>query len=1227
MKILSLRFKNINSLKGEWKIDFTSPEFADQGLFAITGPTGAGKTSILDAICLALYHRTPRLIVSSGSNELMTRHTGDCLAEVEFSVQGKSYRAFWAQRRAYNRPDGKLGSPQVELAHGSGVIISSQSKDKLKQIKKITGLDFGRFTKSILLAQGGFAAFLNASANDRAELLEELTETKIYGEISRQVYLRMTEEKNPLEILCAKADGVELLDTETKETLVHELAALEIREREVLQQGQTLREKQHWLTQTAALEKEAIEAADGVKTAVAQMEKHRGKLDRLAASLPALEIKPKFDAIEQAARDHRARTLDLEGVKADLNTREVLLVTVEAAQKSCQKKTDDLKEEQKKSETLITERVLPLDNQIAGHKEQIAPLETQQKGMGLGLGKILQQTRAGAARQKQTQELLETATAYIARHSSHETLGESLPVLGALFDQRAGLAGKSAATGLKARANRDQILAAEKQFDTLSKTGADQQDGVRQMEDRLARLNLEQFDILGQETKVAWQERLEKMMAAVPLRSDLGGISQQFETAKGSRSELEDQFKQFSITLEKEKKQVDELTLSVTLAQEQVSDIEIILAQEERIVSLARHRDRLARGEACPLCGSEEHPAIETYKGLDVSETRSRKLKKEKEAAGLTRLLQRAGQDMARTEARLTACDLQRQALEKRIEAFQDAWKKVCGQLNIAMELDHVEEIKTWLNGEERRTLEIKAVLARLEKNRGQIQTLETKLQQAREKEKETRHLMEMGKKQQERLGQTAREIQAAQRETDQEIQTLEARLKKVLDPLGSPLPDPDQQTPWLDRHRAFWEAWKTARTQRESAEKEQNIIRGELSLLEKEKSLILVQQSELADKILGLQTRVSDLLIQRKQVFGEKSVKKERERLARDLGLAESCLATAQKEKMQVQNGVNQVRGGIEELEKTILNLILAEEGAKKAWAACLGESGFKDQEGFETALITPLERKELESLKEAISKGETRALALAEKITKELALLHASPLTQESMETLLKLLGKNQEELQAIGKHQGEISQRIQDDREKRASHAALCDAIDQQRGIYDRWVRLSSLIGSRDGDKFRRFAQGLTLDHLLFLANKRLHHLHGRYLLQRKMNEDLSLEVVDTWQADIVRDTKTLSGGESFLVSLALALALSDLVSNQTSIDSLFLDEGFGTLDNATLETALDALDSLNSAGKMIGVISHVETFKERIATQIAVEKKSGLGISQLDSRFRSDAIDNG
>src|SRR5690606_29624155 len=118
-----------------------------------------------------------------------------------------------------------------------------------------------------------------------------------------------------------------------------------------------------------------------------------------------------------------------------------------------------------------------------------------------------------------------------------------------------------------------------------------------------------------------------------------------------------------------------------------------------------------------------------------------------------------------------------------------------------------------------------------------------------------------------------------------------------------------------------------------------------------------------------------------------------------------------------------------------------------------------------------------------------------------------------------------------------------------------------------------------------RYRRFAQSLTLDHLVHLANRQLERLHGRYQLARKAGAELALEVIDTWQADALRDTRTLSGGESFLVSLALALALSDLVSHRTRIDSLFLDEGFGTLDGETLEIALQALDNLNASGKTI------------------------------------------
>ena len=222
---------------------------------------------------------------------------------------------------------------------------------------------------------------------------------------------------------------------------------------------------------------------------------------------------------------------------------------------------------------------------------------------------------------------------------------------------------------------------------------------------------------------------------------------------------------------------------------------------------------------------------------------------------------------------------------------------------------------------------------------------------------------------------------------------------------------------------------------------------------------------------------------------------------------------------------------------------------------------------------------------------------------------------MTDRPLEEIQAERVQQMEQLRGLQQEIGGMEQRLQDNTRLKTKKQEQLQAVQALQNEYARWDRLHALIGSNDGKKYRNFAQGITFEMMVGHANRQLQKMSDRYLLIRDPEQPLELNVVDNYQAGEIRSTKNLSGGESFIVSLALALGLSGMASRNVRVDSLFLDEGFGTLDEEALDVALETLSGLQQEGKLIGIISHVPALRERIGTRIRVVPRTG-GRSRIE-----------
>ena len=316
---------------------------------------------------------------------------------------------------------------------------------------------------------------------------------------------------------------------------------------------------------------------------------------------------------------------------------------------------------------------------------------------------------------------------------------------------------------------------------------------------------------------------------------------------------------------------------------------------------------------------------------------------------------------------------------------------------------------------------------------------------------------------------------------------------------------------------------------------------------------------------------------------------------------LAMQKVSSAKEQLVILQNAASAELKRFEVIEKALNVLRQERSQLLKGKSADEAEAAVAKREK-ELNLALEKARKEVEAVHNRLSglQGEMKQIALA------IGELQEQYKKIESPELLPEIIKKQQEENLNIERALSTMEARLLQQAKNKLTVEQIAKELAEKQTVAERWAKLNKLIGSADGAKFKVIAQSYTLNLLLLHANQHLSYLSKRYKLQQ-VPDTLALQVIDCDMCDEIRTVYSLSGGESFLISLALALGLSSLSSNNLKVESLFIDEGFGSLDAESLRTAMEALEQLQMQGRKIGVISHVQEMSERISVQVQVHKK--------------------
>ena len=1212
MKIISLRFKNLNSLAGEWHIDFTAPEYVMDGIFAITGPTGSGKSTILDALSLALYGQTPRLgRITKSSNEIMSRQTGECFSEVVFETLTGRYRCHWSQHRSRRQSGGELQTQKHEIAEdASGKIIESKLQDTLAAVVTRTGMDFQQFTRSMLLAQGGFAAFLQAPSDERAPVLEQITGTEIYSVISMRVHERNRFEQQKLKALREECTGIQLLDDERLAATDKELQARLNEESDIISRQNKAETALRWLKQIAAMKGEL----EGMEESFRELriyedrfipDRRRMEQARLAAAFePAYTT---LHHLQELQKSELQEKIVLESTLEDAKT--ALAERTEAFSEAVQRQ-QNLKVEEKKLSVVVRE-VRALDLQISVKQEQCREQEEAITLLCDQIASLEKLIGSIEGEMQQERKKIDESAAYLDQHEADNTLLSSMSGIEAAVRQQHEAQEEECTTRTTLEQRRKELGEAEALLQKLQPETAEARAALDASHTRREELTGELASLLAgvdiSQLRRESESLHERMRALETLAARVAAAGEIGERISLLKQALADSDARHSRT-------VEEIERHTQLQQKEVQIVEGLERQAEllsKILSLDEERRLLQDGSPCPLCGSVNHPWAEESPEMVVEgdELRLSKVSLQETTDKITAL---------RVEAAKTSNDREHHerqiiAEEKALAGERAAWNNLAAELGIAGELNHERAVAIFLA--------IRSQAAERAEALAGAEQLETRQKLAEREEQQLRQQLTDAVQREEAAVYSKKTSELEVRRGKESLgkssdrrTTLQESLNRQLAGYGiTSEKETSYRNALLVLHTRA-EEWQRAIDRKTAAFRQIGALEGNLKA---QKELLLTRTHDHGERVrqhVAGKTTCTLLQEQRQELFGEKNPDKTEEILAERLKIGEASLELARSSRDASSQQIGELSARIGMLATSSAGRALDIAETHSLLIQELARVGFESIECF---IAARLERHVQEKLEERAQKLAARRLELetlqSERKSKlmheeKMALTEESPQAlQDELERLSVSFSAVRSDIEAL-KHQ--LFEHEKAAALLREKTAAL--AVQQIEG--SRWATLYELIGSADGKKYRNFAQGLTFDIMIGHANRQLVNMSDRYLLVRSADHPLGLNVIDNYQAGEVRSTLNLSGGESFIVSLALALGLSQMSSRNVRVDSLFLDEGFGTLDEDALDTALQTLAALQQNGKIIGIISHVPALKERISTQIRVHPISG-GRSRL------------